>query len=208
MNRHAAVSLARQDHHGRFDRAVLDAQFDHVAGFQSEPPRHRGANERSIVPGEFGQRLGQFLQPTVVGPASVPDARIGPDQQIIRLRHGDRCDGSHRRARRGLGRDGCACLRHAVVDRLLPERREIIPPPRLPRRADDLVATRLEILREHCQHLVHGPARVERVDHRLDDRRRPVTGRECRSTLRGNASPAGASGSVARFRPGRAQDGR
>ena len=39
-------------------------------------------DQRGVVPGELGNRLGQFLQPAVVGKAAVVNARIRTEDEF------------------------------------------------------------------------------------------------------------------------------
>ena len=46
--------------------------------------RHGRTDEHSIVPGEGGERLGEFLQPAVVGKLAIPYGWIGAENQFYR----------------------------------------------------------------------------------------------------------------------------
>ncbi len=48
-------------------------------GFDSEPLRHLGAISTRVVPGQLGHRLGQFLQPAIVGESAVVDRGIAAE---------------------------------------------------------------------------------------------------------------------------------
>ena len=74
-DRDAVVSLPRQDQTA-LARAARRFQRHEVTIVEAEPLCRRRANQRGIVPGQFGERLGQFLQPTVVVEFAVPESRV------------------------------------------------------------------------------------------------------------------------------------
>ena len=51
-------------------------QFDHLSVCELSALRQSRTDECGVIPGEFGDGFGQFLQPTVVGEASVEDVRV------------------------------------------------------------------------------------------------------------------------------------
>ena len=59
-----------------------DIQIDDVAGRQAETPRGRGAERHKIIPGNFREWLGQLLQPRVIGPTTVADCGVGPEDNL------------------------------------------------------------------------------------------------------------------------------
>ena len=76
----------------------------------------RRVHPGGTVPGDLGQRLGQLLQPAIVGEAAVPDGRIGPEDDLEAGRRRCRWRGHDRGGRRrgrwrgcrfGCGRRGC-----------------------------------------------------------------------------------------------------
>src|SRR5262249_12299486 len=90
MNRRATVRVTGRDPDGREQFAPLVLQLDDVNQrlavlaaaprnlmIQVESFRRRGADLDWVAPGEFRQRLGQFLQPAVVREAAVVDCRVG-----------------------------------------------------------------------------------------------------------------------------------
>ena len=138
-----------------------------------------GADERHIVPGQPGQGLGQFLEPTVVGEPAVPDRRVGPEDQLqpAVLRSGCRPLRWQRRVefQRRRFRGGRRAGEYPVAQGLLPDGLEIagerLP---LPVVADDLQAGSVRLAQEHREHLVRRPPLVQGGDQRLLDRGRPV----------------------------------
>ena len=108
------------------DLLAVQFEFDHVFGFDPQALRHRGTDQHGVVPGELVHRLGQFLQPAVVGELSVVDGGIAADVEL---------DGVGVSA--GVEREACAVLLAdllrrerrafdpAVVQRLAPERVEV-----------------------------------------------------------------------------------
>ncbi len=87
------------------------------------PSRSRGAwaEQDGIVPGYLGQRLGQFLQPAVVGEAAVENARIGTEEHIQRRAGGG---SAHLRRLLFLRRD--IRRRQVLLDRRLPRSRRAL----------------------------------------------------------------------------------
>ena len=165
--------------------------------------RGRGADEHGVVPGQLRDRLGQLLQPAVVGEAAVEDRRIGAerrsrDRRRLPLRMWRHCGLRHRQ-RIGRRRDAfganavsgitpsCSQRRHAV---------EVVASSHLPVLADDVVGRPLRAIAHRRQHFVRRLAAVERRDERLDDRRPCRRSRARRSTTRGSAPPESASGTA------------
>ena len=72
------------------DFLPVQLEFDHVFDFDLQPLRHLGTDEHGVVPGELGHRLGQFLQPAVVGELSVVDGGIAADVELDGVRVGQR----------------------------------------------------------------------------------------------------------------------
>ena len=50
--------------------------------FEAQLLRGVRTNERGVVPGQFRKRLRQFLQPAVVGKATVVDCRVGAEDNL------------------------------------------------------------------------------------------------------------------------------
>ena len=67
---------------GALQRAALVGQLQHVARLHAQAVRGRRAEDRGVVPGELGDRLGQFLQPAVVGEAAVVNRGVGPEDDF------------------------------------------------------------------------------------------------------------------------------
>ena len=63
------------------------AQLDDVFVLDAEPLCQGRAQERGIVPRELRERLGQLLEPAVIGPPAVPDRRVGPEDDLEAFRY-------------------------------------------------------------------------------------------------------------------------
>ena len=44
--------------------------------------RSLGADQRGIIPGKFRDRFRQFLEPAIIGEASIVDTGIGPEEEL------------------------------------------------------------------------------------------------------------------------------
>ncbi len=64
------------------DFLAVQFEFDHVFNFDLQALRHLGADEDGIVPDQLGHRLGQFLEPAVVGELSVVDGGVTADVEL------------------------------------------------------------------------------------------------------------------------------
>src|SRR5262245_34769480 len=79
--------MAFQCPEGRSYTTSLQCQFHNllvcyirpVPGRKTKAHRGRKANENCVVPGKLGQRLGQFLEPAVVGESSIENCWIGTE---------------------------------------------------------------------------------------------------------------------------------
>ena len=60
----------------------FSSKFDDVFGGDAEALRHLGADLDGVVPGELVHRLGEFLQPAVVGELSVVDGGVAADVEL------------------------------------------------------------------------------------------------------------------------------
>ena len=76
------VGLAWRNPDGRFHRLPVPAQFHHIAVVHPQLPGARGADQRGVVPGQLGERLGQFLQPAIVRETAIPDGGIGAQRRF------------------------------------------------------------------------------------------------------------------------------
>ncbi len=142
-----------------------------VAVADAELLRGRRRHQHGVVPRELRQRLGQFLQPAVVGEATVVDRRVRRERHLVgaadggrRGRHGRGAHGF--RSRRGAGN-------HAVVNGLAPGLLEHVAGKRglrLPVLAHQVVAVALGPVAEDGDDLVERLAAIERRDERLHDR--------------------------------------
>ena len=90
MDRHRAIRMSGDHPRGHLQLAALVAEHEHLAirllgmlGIR-EIQRHRGrgADQGRIVPGELRQRLGQFLEPAIIGEPPVPDGRVGAEHDL------------------------------------------------------------------------------------------------------------------------------
>ncbi len=61
---------------------------ERTAGLDAELRGEAGRDEDGVVPGDLGHRLGAFLEPAVVGEASVVDRRIGAKDEFVSARRG------------------------------------------------------------------------------------------------------------------------
>ena len=89
-HRHAFIRVPWHHPCRRDNRATLILQFDGVFALDSQALGRFRAQHGHGVPGELGQRLGQFLQPAVVCKAAVPDRVVGPKNNFESLRGGGR----------------------------------------------------------------------------------------------------------------------
>ena len=71
------IGVARHNPDGRFHRLPVRAQLHHIAVGHAQLPGARGTDQRGVVPGQLGERLGQFLQPAIVGETAIPNGGIG-----------------------------------------------------------------------------------------------------------------------------------
>ena len=165
MHGDAVVGMTGRDPHRSSKGAALVFQLQHVLGVEVELLRSSGTDPRGVVPGHFVLRLGQFLEPAVVGPRSIPDGGIGPEDNLQTL------DRRGLTAGRGFGGDvdgGKRAVRnYAIVQRLLPEHVEVGLT--LPILLDQLVSGFVRLTGECCDHFVRVLAAVERRDERLDE---------------------------------------
>ena len=67
---------------GAGDFFAVEFELDHVFDFDLETLRHLWADEDGVVPGELGHRLGQFLEPAVVGELAVVDGGVAADVEL------------------------------------------------------------------------------------------------------------------------------
>ncbi len=87
------IGMPGRHNHWRLYLAAAHAQLDNIVFFQAHLRQRRTGNNRRIVPAQVRHRLGQFLQPAHVRPASVINIRIGPEDnlhRIFRSRRGNR----------------------------------------------------------------------------------------------------------------------
>ena len=178
----ARAPVAEIDRDGAGDVAGLDegrsgdgpAGHGHrhvIAVADAQRLRGRGRHQHGVVPRQLRQRLGEFLQPAVVGKATVVNRRVRREGHFVRAADGSR-GRRHRRGAHGFGRRRGAG-NHAVVDGLAPGLVEHRAGKRglgLPVLAHQFVAVALGPIAEHRDDLVERLAAIERRDERLDDR--------------------------------------
>ena len=81
-HRHRRLGLAGNDPHRRQDDGIAISKLDLILVGEPEPLRELRTHQRGVVPGQFGQGLGQLLQPAVVRKAPIPDRRVGGKDKI------------------------------------------------------------------------------------------------------------------------------
>ena len=177
-NRDRSLGLPRHDPGRNLHGFAAITQLDDVFVLDTEPACQGRAQERGIVPGEFGQRLGQLLEPAVIGEAAVPI--VGSGRKTISRLSGPSSAGAAGMAiSLTLGETALGLL---AVPAINPASRAVrqasskspgrfLAPPVV---ADDLQARSIGLAQEDGQQLVSRLALVERSDQRLLDRRRPV----------------------------------
>src|SRR5262249_8105011 len=93
-----SFSVAGQNPNRGFHHAVAQIEFDDIdkrlpmlsAGaarslIEPQLARKRGTDEDGVVPSKLRDRLGQLLQPTVVGKTTIEDGRIGMKHNLKRF---------------------------------------------------------------------------------------------------------------------------
>ena len=78
------VRMARLNPYRAGNFLSVQLKLDDVFRFDLHPLRHFGADEHGVVPGELGHRLGQLLQPAVVGELAVVDGGIAANVEFER----------------------------------------------------------------------------------------------------------------------------
>src|SRR5690606_21148213 len=151
----------------RRDRAVARADAEHVAVFDAERARRRGAQDGGVAPRELGERVRQLLEPSVVREATVVDdgrlleIELEPGRRL-RQRRAQRSD---RVAERRLrGHSGRGALRiQATLEEGFPSwlrapllRAEVL--------AQKLVSARIDLAREPREDVGNAARRIERLD--------------------------------------------
>ena len=82
------VRVAGRDERGDLDLPSLEADLDHrhlgigVGLFDPQIARALRADQRGVVPSELGDRVGQLLEPAVVGVAAVVELRIRHEDDL------------------------------------------------------------------------------------------------------------------------------
>ncbi len=178
-DRDRRLGLARLDPRRQLQGLAAVAELDHVLAGDPHPVGQGLADEGGVVPGHPVHRLGQLLEPAVVGEPAVPDRRVGAEDELEPL--GGRV-ASRRPGRLWTFGLTSLALRAVPVDHALaqgcpPGRLEVarqrLPPPVV---ADHLERRAVGLAQEDAQQLDGRLAGVERRDQGLLDRRRAVEG--------------------------------
>ena len=91
------IRLAGKQHGGDFQAPAVKLEPDHVAVGQTQLPGRCRAHQRGVAPRELGDRVGELLEPAVVGVPAVIELGVAIEDQLeIRARQ-------RRRARPGSG---------------------------------------------------------------------------------------------------------
>ena len=70
------IGLAGRNPDGRLHPLPVRAQLHHIAVRHAQLVGARGADQSGVVPSQLGEGLGQFLQPTIVREAAIPNRGI------------------------------------------------------------------------------------------------------------------------------------
>src|SRR5271168_2405949 len=159
------------------DLLSIQFQFDNVFHFNLEPLGHLGTDEHGVVPGELGHRLGQFLQPAVVGELSVVDRGIAADVEFdgvgrgIPISYARKAYGSHGNRFRGIS---CSVY-PAIVQGFAPELLEVSAGVLLlPVGADKVVTRGVSLTGKKSDKLHCALAVVKRSNQRLNNADRAI----------------------------------
>src|SRR5258707_8834491 len=127
------------------DFLSVQFEFDNVFDFDLEALRHLGADEHGVVPSELGHRLGEFLQPAVVGELSVVNGGVATDVELdgagVRLR---RLRSTRTFRRYGFWSE-CCSFNPAIVQRFAPESFKVPAVLFLPIGTNQMVAVRVSL---------------------------------------------------------------
>src|SRR5207249_3773227 len=88
-NRDDAYGLPGQDERRDLELPAVDGDGEHVAVAHAERLRIAYADQGGVVPCQLAQRIGTFLEPAVVGEATVVDARVGAEADFDTAGCGD-----------------------------------------------------------------------------------------------------------------------
>src|SRR6201994_2353161 len=116
------LGLSRHDPDRTKDAAVADDDLDVIAVGNGQALSKRRAHHDDIAPSQRRQRLRQLLQPSDIGKMSVPNRRVGPEDNVEACVRGPLTRWIARRRGADFGR---RALDKTVVQRLLPARVEI-----------------------------------------------------------------------------------
>ena len=159
------VGLAGVDPDGAFELAAGEGDGDDVAVADASAGGEGGGEGDGVFPDELGERLGEFLEPGVVGDGAVPDGGVGADEEVEgigrgggRGRRGGRVEGD------GFGGEGGA-VNEAGAEGGFPARGEGGGVgAALPEGAEEVAAGVLLAVGEVGDQFVGGAAFVERLD--------------------------------------------
>ena len=82
MRGHRVGGLAWHDPRGALHAPAVQAQLDHVLVVDAQARRGGRAQLDRVVPGELGERLGQFLKPAEIGESAVVHRRVGTEHDV------------------------------------------------------------------------------------------------------------------------------
>ncbi len=127
----SATAISRVRHprlhkHGERPAAPFNSDIDQIAVFHAQLTCRRRREGGIVVPHDLGHRVRDFLEPSVVRKASVPDKRTLRQQQRVSGRRFERFDGgSGIRSEFSPCRGGLRHSNNAVMQRAVPERGKI-----------------------------------------------------------------------------------
>src|SRR5690242_14396939 len=85
MHGDGIISMTGKDPDGRPHFAPCVVEFDEVLVLPAVLLSGARAHQGGVIPSELGERLGQFLQPAVVGEAAVGNVDVGPENDFEAL---------------------------------------------------------------------------------------------------------------------------
>src|SRR3954463_903370 len=125
---------------------------------KAKPFRSSRTDNGRVFPGKFGQRLGQFLEPAVVGESAVPDRGIWTEGDFERIRSRRQRRGVRHRVSKGpsyFARFGSGLRHQSVMQSLLPAFfKALIAKPAFPILSDDFMRGQFRVALKGAQYLV------------------------------------------------------
>ena len=169
------VRHAGHDPHGCAHGLASEREFDELRVLHAEVHRRLAADEHGVVPCHLGDRIGDFHEPAVVGPAAIIHAVVAGenDFEIVLRRRGDGDIRQRGRENGGVESDGDRLARgvrdEAVMQRLLPRFFA-----KAGSFARDFVSVGFRQTADAGEHFEFRQATEQRLDERLDDDGRAV----------------------------------